>query len=819
MSGTGNANVEDLPRARRAVKAREQAFNCTMSRTPQTGLNVRQTTLQPPSRAGAATASNGRLTTATPPAATNMTGAEERLMVTVRIRPLSDPGEPTCLQAQPNRSRSLLFDDGTRNKPKKYNYDCVFGEASTQEEVYGIAVAPLVQDVLNGYNAAVFAYGATGSGKTHTMLGPHVRPARTNPGTAATLTATPPTANNGANDTPDVPGSSPGPSVVQSSSGLMIRAVADIFDYIDQHSDGGENFKISLSYLEIYNELIRDLLNPGGPLELREDHRGNQSVAGLSEISTASRAEVIQLLLKGNKARTVEPTAANQTSSRSHALLSITVQNLTLAGTKQGRLFMTDLAGSERARKTKNRGKRLQEGAHINRSLLALGNCINALAGGARYVNFRDSKLTRLLKEALSGRCKTVMIAHVAPETRHRDETKNTLVYADRANHITTRLQEPTILEVEAAAAATRDAFPMAHYQNLVAELREEVSRLKMKMMTERPRSGAALQRQQQQLQEQESPTEEQVKKAELKFLREQIVQTFKQQMKLRRRLLEADSHLLGLELDAERQHMVISHWQSRQGKLYDRLEEEDEEGSDSEGSSALRSAWSELGSIEKEVKRYRQIRTTTEHELEECRKKGVALEDELPERISSDEERELLSLLCRVHELEADKVSLQAERMARQAELRRRDLQLLRAERQRRLCEDIISTQRRIIEEGKVEMPEDLRELYALYQQEIHASTYNSGMQTAAGGGFPRDALYEAKLPPIFGHERGIYSASSSSGSEWSAPSPLPPVDSEGNTVNPDRAMGPLVGPRLPSINRLRTSYGSAQSSASSDD
>ncbi|XP_052900960.1 kinesin-like protein KIF19 [Anopheles moucheti] len=788
-----------------------------------TGNNPRPTNATLSSR-GLSSSSNSniggsRLTTSVPPSVNVLT--EERLMVTVRIRPLSDLSETNCIQAQPNRSVSLLFDDGTRNKPKKYNYDCVFGEASTQDEVYSVAVAPLVQDVLNGYNAAVFAYGATGSGKTHTMLGPHVRPVRVNPGTNSSHATTSqlsesPTSPLEALNIPDQYGIVT--SMVQSSSGLMIRAVADIFDYIDQQASEENKFRISLSYLEIYNELIRDLLNPGGPLELREDNRGNQSVTGLSEVSTASRAEVIQLLLKGNKARTVEPTAANQTSSRSHALLSITVQNLTSSGTKQGRLFMTDLAGSERARKTKNRGKRMQEGAHINRSLLALGNCINALAGGARYVNFRDSKLTRLLKEALSGRCKTVMIAHVSPETRHRDETKNTLVYADRANHITTRLQEPTILEVEEAVAA-REAFPVTHYQNLVAELRDEVGRLKMKMMTERPRSGAALQRQQQQKQEKlQSPTEEQIKKAELKFLREQIVQTFKQQMKLRRRLLEADSHLLGLELDAERQHMVISHWQSRQGKLYDRLDEENEEASDSEGCSALRSAWGELASIEKEVKRYREIRTTTEHELEECRKKGVTLEDELPERISSDEERELLSLLCRVHELEADKVSLQAERMARQAELRRRDLQLLRAERQRRLCEDIISTQRRIIEEGKVEMPDDLRELYALYQQEIHANTYNSGINTAAGG-FPRDALYDAKLLPIFGQDRSIYSASSSSGSEWSGTSPLPPVDSEGNVVNPDRVMGPPVGPRLPSITRLRTHYRSAQSSGSSDE
>lgn len=322
---------------------------------------------------------------------------------------------------------------------------------------------------------------------------------------------------------------------------------------------------MSISYLEIYNELIRDLLNPGGPLELREDNRGQRiTVAGLSEINATSRQEVIQLLLRGNRARTMEPTAANQTSSRSHALLSISVQHQTSLGTKLGRLFLTDLAGSERAKKTKNRGKRLQEGAHINRSLLALGNCINALSGGAKYVNYRDSKLTRLLKEALSGRCKTVMIAHVSPDGQHRDETKNTLVYADRANHISTRLQNPALIE------ETRD-FPTHHYQNLVTELREEVGRLKTKMLTERPRSGAAL------TSTLNQNADEQKKKTELRYLREQIVLTFKQQMKLRRRLLEAESHLLGLELDAERQHMVISHWQGRMGKLYEQTREPDD--------------------------------------------------------------------------------------------------------------------------------------------------------------------------------------------------------------------------------------------------
>ncbi|KAH8388492.1 hypothetical protein KR093_008004 [Drosophila rubida] len=705
---------------------------------------------------GGSTSSQGRqLATAQP-------AQEERLVVAVRVRPSLEATE-RCIEVI--SGGSLLYDDGGKSRPRKYTYDHVFKENDTQEQVYRTTTAPLVRDVLNGYNAAVFAYGATGSGKTHTMLGPVPRK---KPSTAdrGLLTA---------------PGHEP--DVNSLDIGLMVRAIEDIFGHIE--AAGPESAcKVSISYLEIYNELIRDLLNPGGPLELREDHRGQRiTVAGLSEITTSSRKEVVSLLLKGNKARTMEPTAANQTSSRSHALLSITVQMRTPLGTKQGRLFLTDLAGSERAKKTKNRGKRLQEGAHINRSLLALGNCINALSGGARYVNYRDSKLTRLLKEALSGRCKTVMIAHVAPESKHRDETKNTLVYADRANSITTKLQSSVYID-------EFKNFPTKHYQSLVSELRDEVTRLRTKMLTERPRSGAAAAAAVAAQTAQQPPSKElnEQRKSELRYLREQIVLTFKQQMKLRRKLLEAESHLLGLELDAERQHMIISHWQGRIGKLYDAPGDDDLE---SEGSVALKNAWGELAAIEKETRRYKEIRENTEHELELCRQKGVKLEDELPERITSDEERELLALLCRVHELEADKVSLQAERLARQAELRRRDLQLLRAERQRRLCEDIISSQRRLIEEGNVELPDELRELYGLYQQEIHA-----GVVT------PSTSNYDKKLPPIY--TAGSDSPGSSSSSEWSPASPLPAIEAHAEHViseGPDRLMGPPVNARLPRL------------------
>lgn len=261
------------------------------------------------------------------------------------------------------------------------------------------------------------------------------------------------------------------------------------------------------------------------------------------------------LLQKGNKARTVEPTAMNKTSSRSHALLSVTVRHSVPLDKKdhlrlrikQGRLFMIDLAGSERANKTKNRGKRLQEGAHINRSLLALGNCINALSGGARYVNYRDSKLTRLLKEALSGNCRTVMIAHVSPSANQKDESNNTLIYADRANNISNKV-ERNIFDV---------SYHVTQYQTVINELRNEISRLQHKMTEDRPRSADI------------NKMNAEERNNEVRNLREQIVDTFKNQMKLRRKLMEIDSHLLGLGMEAERQHLVISHWESRNNKLY----------------------------------------------------------------------------------------------------------------------------------------------------------------------------------------------------------------------------------------------------------
>ncbi|NXP56468.1 KIF19 protein, partial [Heliornis fulica] len=294
-----------------------------------------------------------------------------------------------------------------RSREKTFVFDMVFDHRATQEEVYVSTTKNLIGGVISGYNATIFAYGPTGAGKTYTMLGMDCEP------------------------------------------GIYIRTLQDLFKALEATTEEMD-YRVSMSYLEIYNEAIRDLLNPSsGFLDLREDSRGSIQIAGITEVSTRNAQEIMQLLTKGNKQRTQEPTAANKTSSRSHAVLQVTVTQKSqrkAAGEERrtGKLFMVDLAGSERAAQTQNRGKRMKEGAHINRSLLALGNCINALSekGGSRahFVNFRDSKLTRLLKDALGGNSRTVMIAHISPASTSFEESRMTLVYAYRAKTIKTQV-------------------------------------------------------------------------------------------------------------------------------------------------------------------------------------------------------------------------------------------------------------------------------------------------------------------------------------------------------------------------------------------
>ncbi|KAH0613476.1 uncharacterized protein H6S33_005362 [Morchella sextelata] len=337
------------------------------------------------------------------------------------------------------RYQKTILPQGKKVKDMRFGFDRVFDETATQDEVYEATTRSLLDSVLDGFNSTVFAYGATGCGKTHTISG-----------------------------TPQHPG-------------IIFLTCAELFDRINALS-GEKEIELTLSYLEIYNETIRDLLVPGGSklgLQLREDTNQNISVAGLSTHSPKNVQEVMNMILMGNANRTISPTEANATSSRSHAVLQINVmQKPRTAGMSENHMFATlsiiDLAGSERASVTKNRGDRLLEGANINRSLLALGNCINALCDPhkSNHVPYRDSKLTRLLKFSLGGNCKTVMIVCVSPSSQHYEETHNTLKYADRAKKIKTKVSRNTM-------NVNRH---VSQYVKAIYELRTEVEELKKRL-------------------------------------------------------------------------------------------------------------------------------------------------------------------------------------------------------------------------------------------------------------------------------------------------------------------------------------------------
>lgn len=264
--------------------------------------------------------------------------------------------------------------------------------------------------------------------------------------------------------------------------------MADLFQMIEDRKED-HNVDVMVTFLEIYNEEIRDLLaetgtpTPRGGLQIREDKV--VKVVGLVELRPMNADEVKQIVLQGNSRRTQSPTHANETSSRSHAVLQVHVTQSprTASITEQrtmGTLSIIDLAGSERAAATTNMGQRMVEGANINKSLLALGNCINALceSGGAvRHVPYRNSKLTRLLKFSLGGNCKTVMIVCVAPTSLHFDDTHNTLVYAERATKIKTKVVTRNVVNVDRH---------VGQYVEAITRLNLEVSELKAKLAGKR---------------------------------------------------------------------------------------------------------------------------------------------------------------------------------------------------------------------------------------------------------------------------------------------------------------------------------------------
>ncbi|XP_076136275.1 kinesin-like protein KIF19 [Alosa pseudoharengus] len=624
---------------------------------------------------------------------------DHQLTVALRIRPLNEAeieeGATVVAQRVDDQMVVLMdpFEDtenhlrANRSREKTYMFDVAFGQQAQQEEVYLATTKNLIEGVIAGYNATVFAYGPTGAGKTYTMLG------------------------------------------VDSEPGIYVRTLNDLFKAIEA---GKEDMDCSvyMSYLEIYNEMIRDLLNPSsGYLDLREDAKGEIRIAGITEFSTSNAKEIMALLTKGNKQRTQEPTAANKTSSRSHAILQVTVKQKSRVKNineevRMGKLFMVDLAGTERASQTQNRGKRMKEGAHINRSLLALANCINALserAGrGAQFVNYRDSKLTRLLKDALGGNSRTVMIAHISPASTNFEESRNTLMYADKAKNIKTKVKR-NLFNV---------SYHLAQYTNIIAELRKEIERLRAKIdeqgHEQKKGEKADIRDVQAEVQE--------YSRREMGHLREQLLSAFREQMEIRRSLMELDNCSMELHIDTSRHLATISDWERERARHMRRKDEEEDEEEDDGGEEEEESggeelvepqdvtaAREELGPLLAEQRKTMSLKLELEEKLASMKQKSGHLEEQLPRCVANADQRELLSLLCQTHELELDNTELQAAALRRQHALRHRDFLLQRHEQRRHLADDIIHQQRTVIQDHGLVVPAELQQLYSLYLSELN--------------------------------------------------------------------------------------------------
>ncbi|XP_034047757.1 kinesin-like protein KIF18A isoform X2 [Thalassophryne amazonica] len=238
----------------------------------------------------------------------------------------------------------------------------------------------------------------------------------------------------------------------QNDPGVMYRTMKELFQRMDDAKEEKE-FAVAFSYLEVYNEQIRDLLARAGPLAVREDSSKGVVIQGLSLHQPKSAEHILEALDSGNQNRTQHPTDVNATSSRSHAVFQIYLRQQDKTASINpnvcvAKMSLIDLAGSERASATNAKGARFREGANINRSLLALGNVINALADPKNkkaHIPYRDSKLTRLLKDSLGGNCRTLMIANVSPSSKSYDDTHNTLKYANRAKEIKSSLKSNVV--------------------------------------------------------------------------------------------------------------------------------------------------------------------------------------------------------------------------------------------------------------------------------------------------------------------------------------------------------------------------------------
>ncbi|KAL2239500.1 UNVERIFIED_CONTAM: Kinesin-like protein KIN-5D [Sesamum indicum] len=380
------------------------------------------------------------------------------VQVIVRCRPLSVDETrlhtPVVISCHENR-REVCAVQNIANKQidRTFHFDKVFGPSSQQKDLYDQAVWPIVFEVLEGYNCTIFAYGQTGTGKTYTMEG----------------------------------GARKKNGEIPSDAGVIPRAVKQIFDILEAQN---AEYSLKVTFLELYNEEITDLLAPEEypkfledkskkPIALMEDGKGGVLVRGLEEEIVTTANEIYKILEKGSAKRRTAETLLNKQSSRSHSVFSITIhmKEGTPEGEemiKCGKLNLVDLAGSENISRSGAREGRAREAGEINKSLLTLGRVINALVEHSGHVPYRDSKLTRLLRDSLGGKTKTCIIATISPSIHCLEETLNTLDYAHRAKNIKNK---PEINQKMMKSALIKDLY-------------FEIDRLKQEVYAAREKNG-----------------------------------------------------------------------------------------------------------------------------------------------------------------------------------------------------------------------------------------------------------------------------------------------------------------------------------------
>ncbi|XP_056651769.1 kinesin-like protein KIF1B isoform X15 [Monodelphis domestica] len=374
-----------------------------------------------------------------------MSGASVK--VAVRVRPFNSretSKESKCIIQMQGNSTSIVNPKNPKEAPKSFSFDYSYWSHTSPEDpcfasqnrVYNDIGKEMLLHAFEGYNVCIFAYGQTGAGKSYTMMGKQE----------------------------------------ESQAGIIPQLCEELFEKINDNSNEEMSYSVEVSYMEIYCERVRDLLNPKnkGNLRVREHPLLGPYVEDLSKLAVTSYTDIADLMDAGNKARTVAATNMNETSSRSHAVFTIVFtqkkhdSETNLSTEKVSKISLVDLAGSERADSTGAKGTRLKEGANINKSLTTLGKVISALAEVSKkkkktdFIPYRDSVLTWLLRENLGGNSRTAMVAALSPADINYDETLSTLRYADRAK------------QIKCNAVINED--PNA---KLVRELKEEVTRLK----------------------------------------------------------------------------------------------------------------------------------------------------------------------------------------------------------------------------------------------------------------------------------------------------------------------------------------------------